>query len=127
MYPVQQVDCIDVIKSFNKTVSASFLIMKMSLADYIHQLPKRLIRVLNISIVLNFSRKVIFIATDGDPSDTVEEVCAAVKNAKKHGIEIVCVGYGISKPQGFDGVYFQKINDISELNSLYRDLIRNLI
>ncbi|WPI29410.1 hypothetical protein [Klebsiella oxytoca] len=46
---------------------------------------------------------------------------------KKHGIDIVCVGYGIDKPLGFDGVYFKKINDISELNSLYKDLIRSLV
>ncbi|MDD1188133.1 hypothetical protein PT240_27060, partial [Klebsiella pneumoniae] len=52
---------------------------------------------------------------------------SAVKNAKKHGIDIVCVGYGIDKPLGFDGVYFKKINDISELNSLYKDLIRSLV
>lgn len=50
-----------------------------------------------------------------------------LKMLKKHGIDIVCVGYGIDKPLGFDGVYFKKINDISELNSLYKDLIRSLV
>nr|QTX14094.1 Cytoplasmic axial filament protein CafA and Ribonuclease G [Klebsiella pneumoniae] len=51
---------------------------------------------------LNFSRKVIFIATDGDPSESIDDVCSAVKKMlKKHGIDIVCVGYGIDKPLGF--------------------------
>ena len=127
VYPVQQVDCIDVIKSFNKTVSASFSNYENVSSGLYTPTAKAINSCVEYFNRLNFSRKVIFIATDGDPSDTVEEVCAAVKNAKKHGIEIVCVGYGISKPQGFDGVYFQKINDIAELNSLYRDLIRSLI
>ncbi|ENC9862044.1 VWA domain-containing protein [Klebsiella variicola] len=127
VYPVQKEGYIDIVKFFNKSVSSSFSNYENVSSGFHTPTATAISSCVEYFSRLNFSRKVIFIATDGEPSDSIEDVCSAVKNAKKHGIEIVCVGYGIDKPLGFDGVYFKKINDISELNSLYRDLIRSLV
>ncbi|MDR8352210.1 hypothetical protein FPK35_30225, partial [Acinetobacter baumannii] len=72
VYPVQQVDCIDVIKSFNKTVSASFSNYENVSSGLYTPTAKAINSCVEYFNRLNFSRKVIFIATDGDPSDTVE-------------------------------------------------------
>ena len=127
VYPVQKEGYIDILKFFNKSVSSCFSNYE-NVSSGLHTPTATAINsCVEYFSRLNFSRKVIFIATDGDPSESIDDVCSAVKNAKKHGIDIVCVGYGIDKPLGFDGVYFKKINDISELNSLYKDLIRSLV
>ncbi|HHT0210097.1 TPA: hypothetical protein ACTW2S_005512, partial [Raoultella planticola] len=127
VYPVQKEGFIDILKPFNESVAHNFSDyenvssgLHTPTAEAINECVEYLLR-------FNFTRKVIFIATDGLPSSPVECVSRAVEHAKKHGIEIVCIGYGIEKPQGFDGVYFKTINDISELIPLYKELIRSLV
>ena len=127
VYPVQKEGFIDILKPFNESVAHNFSDyenvssgLHTPTAEAINECVEYLLR-------FNFTRKVIFIATDGLPSSPVECVSRAVEHAKKHGIEIVCIGYGIEKPQGFDGVYFKTINDISELILLYKELIRSLV
>ena len=127
VYPVQKDSVIDILKPFNKSVANCFSDYENVCSGLFTPTALAINECVEYLLRFNFSRKIIFIATDGLPSDPLETVCEAVKNASKYGIEIVCVGFGIDIPQGFEGVYFRKIHDISELTSLYRDLIRSLV
>ena len=74
-----------------------------------------------------FDRKVIFLITDGRPSQeniSIEDVLQKVSNA---GIEVAGIGIKTDKIKDFKDSQFVVVNDIAELTNSFRDLVYNVL
>ncbi len=74
-----------------------------------------------------FDRKVIFLITDGRPSQeniSIEDVLQRASNA---GIEVAGIGIKTDKIKDFKDSQFVVVNDIAELTNSFRDLVYNVL
>jgi len=74
-----------------------------------------------------FDRKVIFLITDGRPSQENISIKDVLHRASNAGIEVAGIGIKTDKIKDFEDSQFVVVNDIAELTNSFRDLVYNVL
>jgi len=82
-----------------------------------------------VTLLLNceFDRKVIFLITDGRPSQENISIKDVLHRASNAGIEVAGIGIKTDEIKGFKESQFVIVNDIAELTKSFRDLVYNVL